>query len=167
MIDILILLLIVAVVVMIACKLYQMRKRVSGGMGPVFGGGVGPVLGGTKEFKKADLRLMPIMDPNFNLREVAKQCVLLEEHLNQKAKKCRDCIRKHMITIEGLLEEAVSLDKEHKMTKYLQDLFQQWVKIEQDFINQKKNFEETAQEVRKFRKPILNEHFKDIGKYNI
>lgn len=53
--------------------------------------------------------LLPIMDPRFNLREVCKQLTLLEDHLNQPRKRCPDCIRKHFLTIEALLEEAVSL----------------------------------------------------------
>jgi hypothetical protein len=54
--------------------------------------------------------LLPIKHPLFNLREVCKQCALLEDHLNSEGKQCVDCIRKHFLTIEGLFEEAVSLD---------------------------------------------------------
>jgi hypothetical protein len=32
---------------------------------------------------KLNHKLIPILDPKFNLREVAKQCILFEEHLNQ------------------------------------------------------------------------------------
>jgi hypothetical protein len=53
--------------------------------------------------------MQPLMDPGYNLREVAKQLVLLEDHLFQEAKRCPDCIRKHFLTVEALLEEAVTL----------------------------------------------------------
>lgn len=56
--------------------------------------------------------LHPIMHPLFNLREVCKQVALLEDHLNQVRKRCPDCIRKHFLTIEALLEEAISLDSD-------------------------------------------------------
>lgn len=40
--------------------------------------------------------------------------VLLEDHLNDPGKHCRDCIRKHFITIEAFIEEGNSLDKTGK-----------------------------------------------------
>lgn len=154
LIDLLILLLIIITVILIAYKFICYNKsRI--------------MVGGAKEFKKLKRLLMPILTPEFNLREVAKQCILLEEHLNQKNKLCLDCCKKHMITIEGLLEESISLDKEQKMTKYLQELFQQWVNIEKNYVNQKKNFVEIAQDIRQFRKPLLDKHFNDIGDYKI
>lgn len=58
--------------------------------------------------------LLPIMHPLFNLREVCKQCALLEDHLFNPRKRCPDCIRKHFLTIEALFEEAVSLDNKAK-----------------------------------------------------
>lgn len=55
---------------------------------------------------------MSLTDPAFNLREFAKQLVLLEDHLVQPHKRCSDCIRKHLMTAEALAEEATALDKE-------------------------------------------------------
>jgi len=37
--------------------------------------------------------------------------VLLEDHLAHPTKRCPDCIRKHLLTIEGYAEEALSLDR--------------------------------------------------------
>jgi len=51
-----------------------------------------------------------LMDPLFNLREIAKQLVLLEDHLSHQEKQCPDCICKHILTIEALADEAISLD---------------------------------------------------------
>lgn len=65
----------------------------------------------TADSKKAGQNLLPIMSPKFNLREVVKQCVLLEDHLFHPKKRCADCIAKHFLTIEALLEEAKTLDK--------------------------------------------------------
>ena len=55
-------------------------------------------------------KLLPIMSPLFNLREACKHLALLEDHLNSSYKRCPDCIRKHFLTLEGLFEEAVSLE---------------------------------------------------------
>ena len=66
-----------------------------------------------------DQGLLPIMSPLYNLREICKQIVLLEDHLNQPRKRCPDCIRKHFLTIEALFEEAVSLDKDLKYMEVL------------------------------------------------
>lgn len=69
---------------------------------------------------KFNAELYPIMSPKFNLREICKQMVLLEDHLNQVKKRCPDCIRKHLLTIEGLFEEAISLDTEGSLAKQLE-----------------------------------------------
>ena len=57
---------------------------------------------------------LPLMSPLYNMREVCKQIVLLEDHLNQTEKRCPDCISKHFITIEALIEEGLALDKDGK-----------------------------------------------------
>lgn len=51
----------------------------------------------------------PVSDPAYNMREIAKQSVLLEEHLVEPQKYCRDCIAKHFLHIIGLAEEAQML----------------------------------------------------------
>lgn len=48
-------------------------------------------------------------DPHFNLREIVKQLVLLEDHLAQPPKFCADCILKHLFAVEAYAEEAVNL----------------------------------------------------------
>lgn len=53
--------------------------------------------------------LLPVMDPRFNMREVAKQLLLLEDHLTQPRRRCNDCIRKHFAMAEALCEEAMTL----------------------------------------------------------
>ena len=54
---------------------------------------------------------LSLMHPRFNLREVAKQFLLLEDHLLHPYKHCPDCIRKHLMTAEAFSEEATTLDK--------------------------------------------------------
>ena len=50
-----------------------------------------------------------LIDPKFNMREVIKQLILLEDHLFHDNKHCRDCITKHFMTIEGYLDEAQTM----------------------------------------------------------
>jgi len=53
----------------------------------------------------------PVHDPKHNLRELVKECILLERHLFDPSKYCEDCIRKHFLTIEAFAgPELVSLD---------------------------------------------------------
>lgn len=67
-------------------------------------------------------RLLPVMDPTFNLREICKQCILLEDHLCHNEKRCFDCCVKHFLTIEALAEEAITLDPSSKHTEKIQSL---------------------------------------------
>lgn len=55
------------------------------------------------------ITLLPVLRPSFNAREICKQSVLLENHLNEPQQRCKDCINKHFLTIEALAEEAISL----------------------------------------------------------
>lgn len=55
------------------------------------------------------LTLLPVMRPAQNMREIIKQCIMLEDHLVQSKKRCADCTSKHMLAIEALAEECGSL----------------------------------------------------------
>lgn len=46
----------------------------------------------------------------FNHREIAKQFLLLEDHLADDKKYCSDCIRKHLMLAEAFAEEAMMLE---------------------------------------------------------
>ena len=59
----------------------------------------------------ATRRLLPVLRPTQNMRDIIKQLVLLEDHLFQPPKRCADCIRKHFLTIEALAEECATLCK--------------------------------------------------------
>lgn len=54
--------------------------------------------------------LLPLQDPAFNLREVAKHLILLEDHLLHVDRRCPDCIWKHLLTAEAFADEADTLD---------------------------------------------------------
>ena len=59
----------------------------------------------------------PVSDPDYNMREIVKQSILLEEHLVEKNKRCKDCIVKHFLHIIALAEEAQCLAGS-KLSKY-------------------------------------------------
>ena len=109
-------------------------------------------------------KLYPIMDPRFNLRETAKNMILLEDHLFHLGKRCQDCILKHCLTIEGFLEEGVTLDVKGKYTDILLKSNEDFRQIFMDLAKKIKkgslsnddcvNF---AQQIRKIRKPICQQ----------
>src|SRR6056300_1199981 len=80
--------------------------------------------------------LDPVSDPKYNMQQIIKQSILLEEHLTNKNKRCRDCITKHFLHIIGLAEEAQMLatDKIHKYplinecVDLYNRLFNKWLK---------------------------------------
>lgn len=64
-----------------------------------------------KPFRKKKAHgLRPLQDPAFNLREVAKHLILLEDHLLHVDRRCPDCIWKHILTAEAFADEADTLD---------------------------------------------------------
>ena len=84
--------------------------------------------------------LDPVSDPKYNMQQIVKQSILLEEHLTNKNKRCRDCITKHFQHIIGLAEEAQMLAS-NKCNKYplmnesvaiYNDLFNHWFKYRDD-----------------------------------
>lgn len=95
--------------------------------------------------------LLPIMHPLYNMREVCKQSVLLEDHLTNERKRCEDCIRKHFLTIEALLEEALSLDNKQKWFDLLEGQAEQVRKLQEQWIDGE-DMPEIAQGLRAMRK---------------
>ena len=80
--------------------------------------------------------LDPVSNPAYNMQQIVKQSILLEEHITNKNKRCRDCITKHFLHIIGLAEEAQMLAT-NKCSKYplivesvelYNNLFNKWVK---------------------------------------
>jgi hypothetical protein len=48
----------------------------------------------------------PVSDPAFNMKQIAIQCILLEEHLTIESLWCSDCSIKHIFHCLGLANEA-------------------------------------------------------------
>ena len=106
--------------------------------------------------------LFPVLDPRFNMRESAKQLILLEDHLSHEKKRCRDCILKHVLTIEGFLEEGVTLDKDGNYRDELNRSLIQFRSAIEELMSQIDNGEKPsdaeymrlAQKLRQIRKPL-------------
>ncbi len=51
--------------------------------------------------------LDPVNEPSYNVREVLKNTLLIEQHLSEKKKYCKACLVKHFLLSEALLDEAI------------------------------------------------------------
>ena len=106
-----------------------------------------------------DGNLLPVLDCRFNLREICKQSILLEDHLSHDKKRCTDCCIKHFLALEGLCEEAVTLDKEHHH-KNLQGLAEKIRRIQKMWYEDPSgNSHQCSQELRKIRKEFMMDVF--------
>lgn len=104
--------------------------------------------------------LLPVLDSKFNLREICKQCILLEDHLTQKEKRCEDCCIKHFLAIEALSEEALSLDKEKAIHDTIEDLPTKIRKIQKKWLDNKSaNAHDCSQMLRDIRKSLMENCF--------
>jgi len=106
--------------------------------------------------------LDPVSDPAYNMKEVAAQSVLLEDHLSQPKKRCRDCIAKHFISITSYINEAICLAGEdiHKYP-YLEESVGYYNALFDEWLNNQWNEEKVlhiAGELRIMRKKIVNEY---------
>jgi hypothetical protein len=109
--------------------------------------------------------LDPVSDPKYNMQQIVKQSILLEEHLTNKNKRCRDCITKHFQHIIGLAEEAQMLATT-KSNKYpllnesviiYNELFNEWFKNRND----ESKILEISDKLRIHRKKLIAIYFFD------
>ena len=100
-------------------------------------------------------------NPLFNVREAAKQCLALEDHLENSNKRCVDCIRKHFLLIEMFLEEAIGLDRWSRYQMLLNGKPERVRRIIADF-NARHDFIATSQAVRDLRKEFVQKSFEFI-----
>lgn len=94
--------------------------------------------------------------PRFNLREITKHLILLEDHLTHRLKVCPDCIRKHLLTVEALAEEVESLvpgTLEAKVGGAFGELCRMWLVNFEDG----KPLPEIATDIRQLRKQMAED----------
>lgn len=102
--------------------------------------------------------LLPILDPAFNIREICKQMILLEDHLFQRRRNCHDCIRKHLLFMEGFAEEAITLDSDRKYSHILKNLPEKIRQAEKMYWAGEP-LDHVANYIRKLRKSMTKEFF--------
>jgi len=104
---------------------------------------------------RATKAILPVMDPRFNLREAAKQLLLLEDHLAQPRRRCPDCIRKHFATAEAFCEEAITLDTEQHCTALCVQLQEKLRELQAELDRGATTPDGAAAQLRTIRKPLL------------
>lgn len=97
----------------------------------------------------------PVNDPFFNLKEIVKQMVLLEDHLFHEQKRCRECITKHFITIIGLAEEGLTLDADRMFEADFQKILKETTEL-QEFLHKTNDFDSVALKLRNLRKSFMS-----------
>ncbi len=111
--------------------------------------------------------LDPVSEPAYNMQQIVKQSILLEEHLTNKNKRCRDCITKHFLHIIGLAEEAQMLaTKNFKDYPLLNESVELYTKLFQKWRENYKNNDESrilyiCDELRNNRKKLIAIYFFD------
>lgn len=120
-----------------------------------------PINSVSDKFEKnnSENKLLPVLETKFNLREICKQCILLEDHLSQKEKQCHDCIVKHFLALEGLSEEAITLDKENENPNNVKNLPQKIRDLQKLWFKNPDKTHECSQELRKIRKSMMEDCF--------
>lgn len=96
----------------------------------------------------------PLNSAIFNVREISKQLLLLEDHLTDDEKFCVDCIRKHFLMVEALAEEAVAMDSRSKWAVVAMDMARQVRRWQMAFIDGV-NKKVLSQAIRKRRKELV------------
>lgn len=110
--------------------------------------------------KEPEQQLLPVLDANYNMREICKQCILLEDHLSHVEKRCPDCCIKHFLALEALSEEAIQLDKEEKLDANIKDLPTKIRGIQKKWYqNPTHNATQCSQDLRKIRKLLMENSF--------
>lgn len=79
-----------------------------------------------------------LLEPYFNVLEVYKQLLLLEDHLADKQLRCPTCIIKHTLFMEALTEEALGLDVTTKFVLPVRCILRNVQRIRQIYATKKR-----------------------------
>lgn len=102
----------------------------------------------------------PLNSAAFNAREITKQLLLAEDHLSDDDKYCEDCIRKHLMMVEALADEACQMDPDSpwlRNCKEISQLAKEWLEV-----FTWKNKHSISQEIRVIRKQLVDLTYKPI-----
>ena len=119
--------------------------------------------------------LDPVSDPDYNIKEIIKQSILLEQHIADKNKRCKDCILKHILHCQALSEEAImlageSVDRYPLMDQCLpfySSMLKTWLDGPSQHELQEKTQEPTLMsmetQLREWRKKLMAEYYQTGG----
>lgn len=104
----------------------------------------------------------PVSDPKYNMTEIIKQSILVEEHLTLEHKRCKDCIAKHLLIMLAYAEESVMLacgDVDEyplllESVAFYKNMFQRWSGAQDDA----NNLRDVAGKLREWRKLLMQEY---------
>ncbi len=110
---------------------------------------------------KDNNKILPVLNPEFNVREIVKNSILLEDHLNHPGKQCGDCIIKHMLALESYADELLSLTPQSDQIdySYLKTLPSVFRGLQEDWYTSRRPFHEIAQDLRRIRKKFMTLSF--------
>lgn len=100
--------------------------------------------------------LLPILNPMFNIREVVKNILLLEDHLLDKRRRCPQCLKKHLLLVEAFLDESITLSSDQKFVNQIANNIRTIRFLQAKLLDGRKNYFFIAMELKKIR----FEHFK-------
>lgn len=105
----------------------------------------------------------PVNDPDYNMKNIVKQSILLEEHLAERNKYCISCIVKHFLHIIGLAEEATWMaGRKLEMYPFLQESVAFYTKLFETWLNHKhdeKVKQEVLDELRNVRRQLIDFYY--------
>lgn len=87
----------------------------------------------------ANTVMRPLLEPMFNVLELQKQMLLLQDHLSDRSLRCPSCIIKHTLFSEALIEEALGLDCVGKHCVKLRKLLKLVQQIRVKYMEDKRN----------------------------
>ena len=107
--------------------------------------------------------LDPVSDPVYNMGEIAKNSLLLEDHIAIKAKRCRDCCLKHFLLLIGYSEEATTLACNRLKTLPLLDglpaFYNELLKEYLEFPTDEEHLTQILSKLREKRKEIVAAYY--------
>lgn len=113
---------------------------------------------------KCPRKILPILNPCFNIREIVKNILLLEDHLLIPERRCLQCIKKHSLIIEAFLDEAITIDKSQKYIKILKHLPKKMRKIQKNILIGRSKYYDIAMDLKKIRTPLMDIAFDFVKK---
>lgn len=106
------------------------------------------------EYKNRNGADLSLMDPMFNVREICKQLLLLEDHLAHENKQCPDCISKHLLAAEAFAEEATTLDDTGEYGEFTEQIADV-IRKAQEALTDDANRHRVLQGLRRLRKALV------------